>query len=99
MSKSRKFVIGGLAALLLTGPAAWADHHEGKEGDHGKKSRKFERRDADGNGVITQAEWLAAAEAKFLDLDADGDGSVTKEEWTAGRERMKKRWKEKRSER
>ncbi len=36
--------------------------------------------DADGNGTITQQEFITAALARFDAADADNDGTVTREE-------------------
>lgn len=40
--------------------------------------------DADGDGVITRAEYEAAAAERFERLDANGDGELTAEEFRAG---------------
>lgn len=39
--------------------------------------------DADGDGVITQAEFQANSQKNFANLDKDGDGSLTVEELQA----------------
>lgn len=89
-----------LLAVCVGAGVTFADHHEGgKEGgkkhEHGKRHKMhFEKRDSDGNGEISKAEWLAGAEARFGNMDADSDGAVTSEEWKAGHEAMRKRWKE-----
>ena len=54
--------------------------------------------DADGNGAISQAEFTAAALARFDKTDADKDGKVTKEERRAAREQMRAKWRENRSQ-
>ena len=46
----------------------------------------MERADTDGNGSISQAEFQAAALARFDKADANGDGTVTSEERRAARE-------------
>ena len=86
-----------MCALLVSG-AGWAAHHGGggEKGHHGKHHKKmFGKRDADGNGAISKAEWLAGAEERFGKMDADANGAVSEEEWRAGREAMRKRCKEK----
>lgn len=60
----------------------------------GKKVEKmFEKADANGDGVISQSEFLAGAEERFGKMDADGSGDITQEEvkevMAAKREKMK----------
>ena len=66
-----------------------ADHH-GKE-KHGGKM--FEKADANGDGVVSKEEFMAAQEKMFAKLDSDGDGSLTKEEMKEHRKSMKEKWK------
>lgn len=49
------------------------------------------RADANGDGAVTRAEALAAADKHFDRLDADRDGTVTPEETRAAREAMRGR--------
>lgn len=87
--------LGAIGVALSVGAAgAWAAHHEAKEGGHGRHGKHFDKRDTDGNGEISKAEWLAAAEDRFNQMDADGNGAISKDEWKAGHEAMRKRWKE-----
>ncbi len=70
-SKQRLSKAGLSLALCL----AWAQAY----GDENKPMKM----DQDGDGVISQAEWDAAQEArkaKFFEMDADGDGYLTREE-------------------
>lgn len=55
-------------------------------GDRKGKRGKRMNPDADGDGLISQAEFTASAEALFLKMDANGDGVLTKGE---GRKRKK----------
>lgn len=55
-------------------------------GERGKGKRGWlARMDADGDGLITSAEFSARAAARFDRLDANGDGIVTPEERKAAR--------------
>lgn len=47
----------------------------------GKKScRQWNKMDADGDNVVTRAEFDKAHDEKFKMMDANGDGKITKEE-------------------
>lgn len=66
------------------GERAGADGSEGHHrmgrggGKHG--GEMIARADADGNGAVTQAEFTAAALARFDKADANGDGTITADE-------------------
>ncbi|WP_428681113.1 EF-hand domain-containing protein [Sphingopyxis sp.] len=60
--------------------------HDGKRGGHGMM---MARADTDGDKVISQAEFQAAALARFDAADANKDGKVTPEERAAQREAWK----------
>jgi Ca2+-binding EF-hand superfamily protein len=64
-----------IAAMVAT-PALAHDHKDGS----GKAGHYFMMMDEDGNGEITQAEYTAAMEKKFVEVDADANGILTKEE-------------------
>ena len=92
----RLFILSALALVISTAPA-FADHHgEGKGHNHGGK---FEKYDADGNGSISKAEFMAAQEEKFAKIDTDGNGEISREEMKAKKEKMREKMKEKRMER
>lgn len=78
----------------------------GMGGRDGKSSKMFEKHDADGDGVISESEFLEHAKVKFDERDTDGNGSISKDEARAAheakrkkRQEMKEKWKEKRQER
>lgn len=52
--------------------------------------------DADKDGAVTQAEFTAAALARFDRTDANKDGQVTKEERQGARKAMRDEWRAKR---
>lgn len=80
--------------------AAWADN-KGQAGEPGKDGRGKHRggrgghggghgmgmknADANGDKVITQAEFRTAAEARFVKSDANNDGSISADEMKAGK--------------
>jgi EF hand len=78
--KNTHFIGAGALALVL-GAAAFALPAIGEPS----------KADADGNGVISKAEALATAEARFAAMDANGDGRLTIEDRAA---RVKKRFTE-----
>lgn len=51
------------------------------------------RADANGDGVITRAETIAEAQARFDAMDTNKDGKVTPEERDAAREAMRAQWR------
>jgi len=72
--KNKTIVAVSALAVLVAGIAApsLAKHHKG--GKH------FAKMDTDGNGTISQAEFLERAKKRFARIDADNNGELTKEE-------------------
>lgn len=86
-----KAIAFGTSLALLAGVAtAKPRNGEDREGKKGGKAI-FEKMDTDGDGVISKAEFLTAAEARFAKADTDGDGAISAEE--AKELRPKKRGK------
>ena len=80
-----------LAALLTVFSApAFAGGHTGEA---------FAKRDTDGNGSVSKAEFRAYTEGKFKKMDADGNGEISKEEAKAHRKGKKAKMKEKMKDR
>ncbi|GGB88263.1 hypothetical protein GCM10011494_03210 [Novosphingobium endophyticum] len=71
--------------------------HLGKHGG-GHGMMMMQKADADNDGAVSQAEFLAAANKRFDMADANKDGNVTKEEREAAREKMKAEWKARKAE-
>ncbi len=59
---NRTHIFGAVIAVSLTSAALYA--------------APAAKPDADGNGVVTKAEMLAAADARFADMDANNDGTL-----------------------
>ena len=64
-----KLSILGITGALLISSTALA------RGGHGRHNP-----DTDGDGVVSQAEFLSRAETKFNARDTDGDGVISREE-------------------
>ena len=99
--KVSKFLLTAVAAgALITSGAAYAEHHEGKDGGHKghHKAKMFEKMDTDGDGQISKAEHMAGAEERFAKMDTNGDGFVTKEEVETKMKDMRAKWKEHKKE-
>ena len=90
-----------LAAICLSSMPALADNHQNHERPH--KGKMFERLDTDGNGTITENEFLDAHTKRFNTIDTDGDGEISKTEAQAHsqarRAKMKERAQERREDR
>ena len=79
MDHKLQLVSATLAGVLVTvaaGGIASASMGHARNGAGGQ----FGRADADGDGTITRAEWIAAATARFDKLDVNKDGKLTPDE-------------------
>ena len=87
----KKLLLLTAAGLILQATPVLADHH-GK----GKFDEKFAKHDINGDGVVSEAEFLENAKKKFSEKDANNDGSVSKDEAKAAYEAKRSERKEKR---
>ena len=90
----RKTLLLATLAVALVGGATFAVACD-KSGDcTGRYCKMFDKKDANSDGVISKAEFVAHAEKKFAKMDSDGNGKITKEEvksyWNAKKEKRKK---------
>lgn len=69
--------------LALTAAATVAMAAPGGDRAGFRGAPEFSELDANGDGVLTQEDLTAAAQARFSDVDADGNGSVTRAEMAA----------------
>ena len=80
----RSLLMFSVFAVLFIGGAMVASADCGKceeKRDCPVKSAKmFDKKDANSDGVISKAEFVAYAEGKFAKIDADSNGSLSKEE-------------------
>jgi len=87
-----------IMAFMFQAAPALAEHPEG--GDHkGKRHiEKMKKSDTNGDGTISEAEFLAKAKEKFAEKDTNGDGQISQEEARAAHEAKRAKMKEKRQE-
>lgn len=95
----KKLLMLSAAVLAFQAAPALAERGESHKG------KMFESKDTNGDGTISESEFLAHAKEKFSKMDKDGDGSISKEEakenWEGKRAEMKekrKEWREKHPE-
>ena len=81
MNTSTKLTIFASLTAMLLGTAALAAGGDARHGPRGAPI-VFSELDADGDGLVTQAELDAHREARFADVDTDGDGAISLEEFT-----------------
>lgn len=93
----KKLLMLSLATAVFSAPAL-AEH--GPDGaPHHKKGEWFQKVDANGDGMISKAEFMAKHEERFNESDANKDGQISKEEAAAQKEKWAEKMKEKRAER
>lgn len=97
MKTTHRILISTLVAALALPLAVQAAKGDRKKGD---TADAFAKADKDGDGVVTEAEFIAAASGKgdeaaakkrFARMDKDHDGKLTKEEFSAAAGKKKKK--------
>jgi len=76
MKKQSFLVIVLLGAFLLLGTAA-------ATGQQGHRPPPIQTLDTDGDGRISEAEWLQHHAARFNEIDTNGDGYLSEDEMKA----------------
>ena len=72
--------------LSVASPLTLADDHKKKDGP----TCKFKQMDADGDGQVSQAEFMQASTKRFAKMDSNSDGFISKDEKKAYRSEHKK---------
>jgi len=97
MTKRKTLVLSVTAAAIAATTLFGAGIAQARGGHGGERPGAefiFEELDANGDGVVTQAEIDAHAAARFAKSDTDGDGNLSVEEMVATAEaRMQERMK------
>jgi Ca2+-binding EF-hand superfamily protein len=78
--------IGGVAAVALAASAGIVVAQQAPSQDPGRQDRGMARADADGDGRLSQAEFVAGRISRLSAVDTNADGTVTPEEMAAARE-------------
>ncbi len=77
----RSFKIALVAASLLVGGTAFADHQQdGKRDGSDRRAKRLAKFDSNNDGKLDQAERAAMRKAKFDRLDKNHDGVLSFEE-------------------
>ncbi len=93
----KKLLLLTAAGLILQATPVLAEHHGDKHG--GKKGQMFAKYDTNGDGAISEAEFLEKAKKKFAEKDTNGDGAISQDEAKAAHKEKRGARKEKRQER
>ncbi|PZQ46215.1 MAG: hypothetical protein DI551_05550 [Micavibrio aeruginosavorus] len=81
----KKLMLMTVMMTAIAAPAAMA------EGTHKDGGMWFSKVDANGDGLISQAEHEKASAEKFAKMDANKDGNISKEEAMAAKSAMKEK--------
>ena len=86
--------------ILQATPVLASDYGDGqgRQGKNGQKGEMFAKHDTNGDGVISESEFLAHAKVKFAEKDANSDGSISKEEAQAAHAAKRAKRQERRSQ-
>ena len=71
--KSWKTIAAGLIVATMTATPLLAQQGPGGQGH-------FQEMDTDGDGQISQEEWVSHQTERFTEIDVDGDGFASEEE-------------------
>lgn len=101
MSFKSKFMLGALSTAMILHSALAQDTSAESRHEMLKQKRleHLQKKDKDGNGMISKAEYMAEAEARFKRRDANGDGQISPQERAAKRNKAHQHRQERRHER
>lgn len=92
----KKLITVALIGVALASPSysqEATDDDSRREKHRQHMEEKFKKADSNGDGQISESEFMARAKEKFQKIDADGNGQITKEEKRAMHEKMREKWK------
>jgi len=79
--KSCIVVAASLMAVMITATPLLAQQGPGGSGGRGPGGKgPFTRIDTDGDGQISEHEWIVHQSERFTEIDTDGDGYVSEDE-------------------
>lgn len=91
-----------VAAAMVSGLVVAMDHSDDGArhgGRHGKfMGKMLERMDTDGDGAVSEAEFVEAHRERFARMDGNGDGQLERDEVRAHHKAMREQWRERRQE-
>jgi hypothetical protein len=94
----KKILMLGIAALVMNAAPAFAEEKAaGDTPSPHHKSNMMKEIDADGDGSVSKAEFLAFHEKRFGEMDTNSDGKISKEEHEAKKAEWKAKMKERRA--
>jgi Ca2+-binding EF-hand superfamily protein len=77
----RKLLLAAALAGTMIGGAAVAAQSDGQDtGQNGGRGGMMMRADTNGDGMISRAEYMAQADARFARMDKNGDGQLSGDE-------------------
>ena len=76
---------GGVAVAQTAAPAAATPQGATQARMVERAAARFDRRDANGDGVLDAEDAAARADRAFARLDGNGDGQISRAEWDAAR--------------
>jgi Ca2+-binding EF-hand superfamily protein len=90
--KIKWIALTAMSLMLVSNPVL-ADNHGDKRGH--KMEEVMEKVDVNGDGIITEEEFIEVHKEQFDTLDENGDGKVTEDELKTARKRMKEKMHDK----
>ncbi len=87
----KKLLLLAVSAMTFSALPAFAEDAKPADAPKGGEQHGMMKADANGDGVITKAEFLANSETMFTELDKDNDGKISKAELDAKREEWRKK--------
>ena len=89
-------VILSTVLFTMTLPHTTMAEEAGPTCKHEKKHKKgqfFQKMDLNGDGQVTETEFIKAAKLRFSKMDKNGDGVITKDERRLGGQKKEKKLK------
>lgn len=92
----KKLLILTAAFMVLQSLPVFAEDGDKPMGDHKRMEREI-KGDTNGDGMISESEFLAKSKTRFSEIDSNGDGNIDREEAKKAHEKRRGAMKEKRA--